>query len=67
MHLTVPSSREKASWRMPVKRSAANYEETGLLVCGNDVKLQLFVELLPSCLGKPGQTRLGGGTLFVRD
>ena len=44
-----------------MKRSAANYEETGLLVCGNDVKLQLFVEL---SLGKPGQTRLGGRYSF---
>ena len=63
MHLAArpaPSSREKASWRMPVKRSAANYEETGLLVCGNDVKLQLFVELLPSCLVRQGSA---GGTL----
>ena len=59
-----PSSREKASWRMPVKRSAANYEETCLLVCGNDVKLQLFVELLQSCLVRQGSA---GGTLFVRD
>ena len=64
MHLAAPSSREKASWRMPVKRSATNYEETGLLVCGNYVKLQLFVELLPSCLGKLGQTRLGGRYSF---
>ena len=43
-----------------MKRSAANYEETGLLVCGNDVKLQLFVELLPSCLVRQGSA---GGTL----